>query len=291
MSAAIAVVIVNFNAGEALDATLRSLAGGLQGRPWEAVVVDNASTDGSEAAVARVGDSHVRLVRRSANEGFARGVNTGIAATTGPLVLVLNPDCVLTMGAGSLLAAELERHARCAIVGPRILDTDGTLQQSARGDPTLLTGLFGRRGLLSRWFPAARVVRRNLAAAEAVRSSGSSMAVDWVSGACMLARREALFAVGGFDERYFLYWEDADLCRRLRNAGWHVRYVGGAVVTHQVGRSSHSARSLAIREFHRSAYRYYITHVIPQRWHPGRPVAWAILSARRAWKQMAADRN
>lgn len=287
----VAVVIVNFNAGDELDATLASLPAGLQGLPWEAVVVDNASSDGSERAVERTANPQVHLIRQPANEGFARGVNAGIAATTAPLVLVLNPDCVLAPGAAQQLKAELERHAGCAIVGPRILDPDGTLQQSARGDPTLMTGLFGRRGTWSRRFPETRVARRNLAAEDAVRSNATSVVVDWVSGACLLARRDALAAVGGFDERYFLYWEDADLCRRLRKASWHVRYVPGATVTHQVGRSSHSARGLAVREFHRSAYRYYVTHVIPQWWHPGRPVAWAILSARRAWKQLAADRG
>ena len=291
MSAAVAVVVVNFNAGGVLDATLASLPAGLQGHAWEAVVIDNASSDGSERAVARATGARVRLFRRPTNDGFACGVNTGIAATTAPLVLVLNPDCSLAPGAGSALVAELERHARCAIVGPRILDPDGRLQQSARGDPTLFTGLFGRTALLSRWFPGARVVRRNLAAPDALDASEGSVVVDWVSGACLLARREALAAVRGFDERYFLYWEDADLCRRLRNGGWYVRYVPGAVVTHQVGRSSRAARALAVREFHRSAYLYYRTHVVPQRWHPGRPVAWAILSARCAWKQMAGDRG
>jgi GT2 family glycosyltransferase len=109
--------------------------------------------------------------------------------------------------------------------------------------------------------------------------------VDWISGACMLARREALAAVGGFDERYFLYWEDADLCRRLRAAGWTARYVPHAVVVHRVGGSSQSVRRLAIRAFHQSAYRYYVTHVVPQWWHPGRVVAWTLLSARSAVKQ------
>jgi GT2 family glycosyltransferase len=291
MNAAVAVVIVNFNAGDALGQTLALLPRGLQGLTWEAVVVDNASSDGSETAVVRVNIPHVRLIRQSRNEGFARGVNAGVAATTAPLVLVLNPDCEVTAGSAALLAAELERHARCAVVGPRVLDPDGALQQSARGDPTLLTGLFGRRALLSRWFPETGLVRRNLAAEDALRINASSVSVDWVSGACLLIRRDALTSVGGFDEGYFLYWEDADLCRRLRNAGWHVRYVPGAAVTHQVGRSSQTARALSVREFHRSAYRYYVTHVVPQWWHPGRPVAWAILSARRAWKQLAADRS
>ncbi len=287
MPARVAVVIVNFNAGAALAATLSSLVSGLDGIDWEAVVVDNDSSDGSERA-AEGTDPRVRLLRQSANAGFARGVNAGIAATSAPHVLVLNPDCELTDAAAVRLSTELDRHPKCAVIGPRILDPTGTLQQSARGDPTLLTGLFGRTTVWSRLFPSLPVVRRNLAAEAALQSGRSSEVVDWVSGACMLARREALGSVGGFDERYFLYWEDADLCRRLRRLDWHVRYMPGAVVVHTVGRSSRTAHALANREFHRSAYRYYVTHVVPQWWHPARPVAWAILAARRVWKKMVA---
>src|SRR5262245_15301006 len=95
-------------------------------------------------------------------------------------------------------------------------------------------------------------------------SNGSpSVVVDWVSGACMLVRRSAFEAVGGFDERYFLYWEDADLCRRLRAHGYHVRYVPNATAVHSVGQSSKTVRARAIRAFHDSAYLYYETHVAP----------------------------
>jgi GT2 family glycosyltransferase len=104
----------------------------------------------------------------------------------------------------------------------------------------------------------------------------------------MLARRFALTDVGGFDDEYFLYWEDADLCRRLRNSGWHVRYAPAATVIHRVGQSSQSAPDLANREFHRSALRYYVTHVVPQPWHPGRALAWLILTGRGAVKRLRA---
>jgi GT2 family glycosyltransferase len=98
----------------------------------------------------------------------------------------------------------------------------------------------------------------------------------------MLARRSALASVGGFDERYFLYWEDADLCRRLRNNGHSIRYVAGARVVHSVGVSSRSARSLATNAFHQSAYRYYATHVASGAL--SRAVAWVLLDVRRRWK-------
>lgn len=285
MSSDIAVVIVNFNAGPFLEAALESLSGGLAGLEWEAIVVDNGSSDGSERAAERTG-ARVRLLRQGANAGFARGANAGIAATSATFVLFLNPDCRLEPGSAKALRSEIERHPRCAAIGPRILDPDGTLQESARGDPTLLTGLFGRSALLSRWLPRLPIVRRNLVAESVLRSGEPSQVVDWVSGACMLARREALRSVGGFDEGYFLYWEDADLCRRLRKSGWHVRYMPAATVVHQVGQSSRSAPDLANREFHRSAFRYYVTHVVPQPWHPGRALAWMVLTGRAAVKRI-----
>jgi len=282
----VSVVVVNFNAGAALEATLGSLEGGLSGLDWDAVVVDNASSDGSERHAEMAGP-RVRLLRQPRNGGFAAGVNAGLAATTAPDVLILNPDCSVDTGAVRMLREQLHRWPRCAIVGPRILDPDGQLQESARGDPNLLTGIFGRTGLLSRLLPGTRIVRKNLSSQDAIDSGASSIVVEWVSGACMLARRTALVVVQGFDERYFLYWEDADLCRRLRTAGWETRYVPPAVVRHQVGQSSRSAPGLANREFHRSAYRYYVTHVVPQPWHPGRAVAWALLTVRAAVKAVA----
>jgi hypothetical protein len=125
----------------------------------------------------------------------------------------------------------------------------------------MFTGLFGRTTLLRRLLPHLQVSKRNVVSGEAAGNGQGSVAVDWLSGACMLARREALRIVNGFDERYFLYWEDADLCRRLRALGLQVRFVPGATAIHRVGHSSRSARASATRAFHESAYLYYATHV------------------------------
>ncbi len=134
----------------------------------------------------------------------------------------------------------------------------------------MLTGLFGRTTVLRRVLPDLAVSRRNVVSDSAVRNGPAGVTVDWLSGACMLARREALRNVNGFDERYFLYWEDADLCRRLRARGYDVRYVPSGTAIHRVGHSSRSVRASAIRAFHESAYLYYATHVasgaLPKRW-------------------------
>jgi cellulose synthase/poly-beta-1,6-N-acetylglucosamine synthase-like glycosyltransferase len=138
---------------------------------------EEAHAEDAAAAVALpLGDreglagAHLRLVdggalrprRNDDNVGFSRAANQGLAATAGPLVLIINPDCRLQPGAIDRLLSELERQPRCAIAGPRVLDSDGTVQGSARGDPTMLTGLFGRATRLTRIFPGAALARRNV---------------------------------------------------------------------------------------------------------------------------------
>ena len=126
------------------------------------------------------------------------------------------------------------------------------------------------------------VSQRNVPATDG--QVGTSAVVDWVSGACFMVRREAFASVGGFDERYFLYWEDADLCRRLRTAGYEIRHAPGAVAVHQVGQSSRRAKGASVRAFHASAYRYYCTHVAPHPLDPRRVVARVLLAARCWWR-------
>lgn len=287
---AVSAVLVNYNAGDELRRALQSIADEMQGQPWEAVVVDNASIDGSRAIVDEFAP-FVSAIANHENVGFARGVNQGLAATSAARVLIMNPDCRLVAGAVAALGAELDQHEFCAIVGPRILNPDGSVQGSARGDPDMLTGLFGRSALLGRLMPWTGISRRNVVSEAAIRSGHASVVVDWLSGACMLARRAALAKVNGFDERYFLYWEDADLCRRLRAAGYHVRYVPRATAIHRVGHSSRTARASAIRAFHASAYLYYITHNAPRRMQPKRALAKMILSGRQWWLLRTARSN
>jgi GT2 family glycosyltransferase len=277
----VSAILVNYNAGAELAIALRSIREDCGAIPWEAVVVDNASTDGSTAAVGTF--PQAILIRNATNVGFGRAVNQAAAITTAPLLLLMNPDCRLISGAISILRSVLEREPSCAVAGPKILDPDGAVQGSARGDPDMLTGLFGRTGALQALLPLLPVARRNVVVEDVVRAGASSCAVDWLSGACMLIRRDAFLAAGGFDERFFLYWEDADLCRRLRNRGYNIRYVPGATAVHQVGRSSQTARHSSIRAFHASAYLYYATHVAPGALNPRRLLARALLGVRCWW--------
>ena len=284
----VAVIVVNFNssalARRALESAATDLArGAADGGPidWTALVVDNASLDRG-TALAEL--PRTTVIANARNAGFGAAVNQAARATSAGLLWLLNPDCEVVPGAFAALRATLDRHADCAIAAPRLLNQDGTVQASARGEPGALTGLFGRNTLLTRLFPSSRIARRNLPAADLVASGVESAPVDWVMGAAMLVRREAFDLVGGFDERYFLYWEDADLCRRLRARGLATRYVPGARVVHEGGASARTDSRESTRAFHHSAYVYYITHVVPSPWHPARWLARIALSARAWWR-------
>jgi GT2 family glycosyltransferase len=248
-------LIVNYRTYEELASCLDSL------RPFladdlEVIVVDHVSEPVATAPL-RQRFPRIQLIPVSTNPGFAAGVNRAAHAATGRHYLLLNPDCVLNGDVAHVLAEWLEEHARVAVAGGLVRESDGSVQASARRFPNFTTGFAGRTSWLSRVWPTNRWTRRNLVAREDVRNP---IEVDWVSGACMMVRREAFEAVGGMDEQFFLYWEDADLCFRLRQAGWLTIYNPVAGVTHLTGRSSALARKQSLIAFHRSAFRYYLKH-------------------------------
>jgi hypothetical protein len=266
----VSAILVNYNAGHELARALQSIADEFADERWEAVVVDNASSDGSAEVVADFAPN-VLLHRNVQNTGFARGVNQGLAATSGSLVLLMNPDCRLVPGAFDMLRRELERSHSYAIVGPRILNPDGTVQGSARGDPDMFTGLFGRTTVLRRLFPGLAVARRNVVSGDGARSGDGSVTVDWLSGACLLAHRDALQSVNGFDERIFY-------TGKTRIFAGACEPSGGKCVTYQVrqpciGSASQAAVSGRRRYAHFMKARICTTrHMSPQ--HPDRSGVW-----------------
>jgi N-acetylglucosaminyl-diphospho-decaprenol L-rhamnosyltransferase len=289
MPPSVTIAIVNFNAGPQLEECLRSLRPEMEGQDWAVVIVDNASTDGSAQTLGARElqvpvPTRVEIIRNATNRGFGAAVNQAARHRPAPLLWLLNPDCRVEPGAFAALVRALDAHAGCAVVAPQLLNADGTTQESARGEPDAWTGLFGRHGLLTKLFPSTGAARRNLRARELVESGVDSAPIDWAMGASLLIRGEVFERVGGFDERFFLYWEDADLCRRIRNLGYGVRYVPGARVVHAGAGSSRTVQRLAGRAFHRSAYLYYATHTVPSRWHPARPLAWIALTVRSWWR-------
>jgi len=255
VSARVAVVVVSFESREEVLACLDSVARHA-GCPVETVVVDNASSDRTAEAV-RERHPEVRILANAVNVGFAGACNQGLAASSAPFVLFLNPDAELEAGALPTLLARLSARPDLGVVAPRIRRPDGTVEVSTGRDLTPLSEWRQRRLVRG----AARGDATALAEAAARHSVEHEP--DWVSGAALLARRAALEAVAGFDAGFFLYEEDADLCRRLREAGWRVAFTPDADVRHRRGASMSRAASRARLEYHRSHLRYYARHNAP----------------------------
>jgi GT2 family glycosyltransferase len=259
------LIIVNWNAGAALHACLASVFGGEGADRDQVILVDNASTDGSQHGLTASYPA-LEVIQNARNVGFARAVNQGLRAARAPFAVLLNPDVVLEPSAVSRLVEFMTAHPEAGAAGPRLLDRDGAIQGSARRDPSAWTALFGRSAPLTRLFPNNPVSQRELPALSA--DDAVPIEVDWVSGACLIARRTAWERTGLLDERFFLFWEDADWCRRFRQAGWRVYYVPTAGGTHFVGVSRARRRLGSIRDFHVSAYRYYRKHQGRRALHP-----------------------
>jgi N-acetylglucosaminyl-diphospho-decaprenol L-rhamnosyltransferase len=214
---------------------------------FEVVVVDNDQEAPPEM-------SHpVRLIRNPQNVGFARACNQGMEASKGENVLFINPDTVVEGGFFESLEGFLDENPRAGVVGPKIVGFEGDVQLTARKELSFLSGILGRTSLLTRLFPKNPLVKRLFPAAE--KLTGPT-AVDWIAGTCMAVRRRTLEEIGGMDERFFMYFEDADLCRRAREAGWLVYYLPQIEVSHHSGASS-GDRSRAIWNLHKSAFLYH----------------------------------
>ncbi|HET7270383.1 MAG TPA: glycosyltransferase family 2 protein [Rubrobacter sp.] len=216
----------------------------------EIFVIDNDDVQPPELP------SSVHLIRNKENVGFARAHNRGIAASTGDIVVLINPDTIIEKGFFERLEGFFEKNPKVGISGPKIIDSDGELQLSARREINALSGLLGRTSLLTRLFPKSSLVKSQF---PAVTEGTSPTQVDWVSGACMVIRRQTLREIGPLDERFFMYFEDADLCRRARAAGWLVYYLPHVEIIHQTGASSLS-KPRSIWRLHKSAFLYHRKH-------------------------------
>lgn len=217
---------------------------------FEVLVVDNGRDEPPGLP------SWVRMIRNPENAGFARACNQGIAASRGDCAVLINPDTLVERDFFDLLEKFLEKTPEAGVAGPRVVDGYGALQLSARREMSFASGLLGRTSLLTRLFPESAAVKSMFPAAGEL--SGPTE-VDWVSGACMAVRRETLEEIGPLDERFFMYFEDADLCRRARQAGWSVYYLPQVEVLHLTGASSRS-RPRAIWRLHKSAFLYHRKH-------------------------------
>ena len=252
----LSVVVVTYHSRRHILDCLRSLERARGALAMDVFVVDNASGDGTVDLV-RHEAPDVRVVETGDNLGYAKAVNRGIRESSGEFVLVLNPDCVVGPGAPEALVAHLRAHPSCAIAGPRILNTDGSVEYSARSFPDHLTFLFNRYSLLTRLWPGNPWTRRYLLSDW---DHVSDRSVDWVSGACMCVRRDAVARAGGMDETYFMFNEDVDWCHTMKKAGYSVDFVAAAQVTHHIGASKGRVSDKVILERHRGMIHYFRKH-------------------------------
>jgi len=280
----LAVVTVTYSPGEVLDTFLDTLADATKRTP-RVILADNGSVDGApeRAAAAR---ENVELLRTGGNLGYGRGANRGVATLPAKVgwVVVVNPDIEWAPGSLDTLLDAAHRWPDAGSFGPLIRDPDGTIYPSARLLPSLGRGI--GHALLGRLWPANPWTRsyRQSDASITERTAG------WLSGSCLLVRRSAFEQVHGFDERYFMYFEDVDLGDRLGKAGWQNVYVPSAEVVHLGGHAAGKVSEAMLPEHHRSAYRYLADrHPGPLR-APLRLVLRAGLAAR-SWLAVRAARR
>lgn len=247
----LSIVTVSWNVCELLRECIQSVDAGRGDLHLEMIVVDSASTDGSPDMVAQ-DFPWVKLIRGQENLGFPRGNNLGIAQAKGRHILLLNPDTVIIGDALPAMVQHLEQHLDIGALGAQLLNPDGTIQSSRRRFPTFLTAVFE-----STWLEniAPRSITRHYYALDLANDTVSD--VDWVTGACLMVPKRVVDHVGPLDEGFFMYSEELDWCRRIKDAGWRVVYFPQAKIMHHVGKSSEQAVTARHINFQQAKLRYF----------------------------------
>jgi N-acetylglucosaminyl-diphospho-decaprenol L-rhamnosyltransferase len=269
----LAVVVVNYNAGEHLARCVASVVAAAGGLAVDLVVVDNASADDS-AHVAALRTPQVRLIENPTNRGLSAAWNQGARTVDAPWILFLNPDAEIRQGDLAALVLAGDRRSDVALLGPVIRNPDGTIYESGRIFPGVLPAV--GHAFLGPFVPGNRFTR---AYRQTSWDRSTEREVDWVSGAAMLIRRSAFDQVGPFDEAFWLYGEELDMCTRLRDAGWRVLASPELEVMHVGGVSTGRSRRTHVMHS-QSIYRYYRKHRAPGWRRVTLPLAWAALRVR-----------
>jgi len=271
------IIIVTWNGGAKLLNCLTSIyAGRLP--PALIVVIDNASSDDSMQRLQTMFPK-VEAHQNQTNIGHTKAVNQGFALSRGEYILVLDQDTELQPDCIELMLGFLEARPDVAMVAPRTFNTDGTVQESARNFPEVMSGLFGRQSLLTRLWPGNPVTRRYLG--REFLQATTPFRVEQIGGACMLFRRRVLDLVGPLDERYLGYWVDTDWCRSLHRKGLPIYCVPEARLTHHEGNAKHRRKTARrIWMFHRGAHQYYTKWHCRGPWDPRSIFAGLMLALR-----------
>lgn len=280
---AVDIVIVSYNTRDLLRACLESVRRFAAAADVTCLVVDNASRDDS-AQMAAESFPEAKLIPLERNIGFGPANNRALEAGCADLVLFLNPDAELTAGALPRLRAFMDEHADCVIAGPALRYPGGRFQASCRRVPTPLRALWSLAGFEARFPRACAPLRNWFTEAEHRHDT----AVDMVSGACFIARRAYLDAVGGFDEDLFMYEEETDLMLPARRMRKTVRYCAEAVVLHHGGASVEASAlsDFSVRQLFRSKYRCFRKHYGPRAARRTYRYDRAVLGASAAWNRL-----
>ena len=255
-------VVVTYFSGPFLDDLVASIPAAST-RAIPLTVVDNASTDGTVEYATQ--HEAIQLIHSGGNLGYGRAANLGVHSSSEDWIIIANPDVSFKPGAIDALLQAASRWPHAGVLGPQILTPDGRIYPSARELPSLGRGI--GHAIFGWWWPTnpwTAGYRRE-------REAPTERTAGWLSGACLLVRREAFEDVGGFDESYFMYFEDTDLCERLSEAGWDVVYAPSAVVEHHGAHSTSRSLRAMSKAHHQSAYRYLARHYpgparAPLRW-------------------------
>jgi GT2 family glycosyltransferase len=252
----VSICIVNYNAKDLLDNCIRSVLSSIKDRSFEIIVIDNASTDGSQNIAKKY--PSIKFIHNASNLGFIKANNIGIKNSTGRYVLSLNNDTVVKSGAIEKLIGFMDKTSDAGAVGPKLLNGDGSIQmQCRRGFPTPSNSIFYFLGL-SRLFPKNRIFGAYLMT---YLDDAATSEVDSLCGAAMMVRREVIEKVGLMDESYYMYGDDIDWCYRIKRAGWKVYYLPEAEIVHYGGRGGSRRQSYRnIFEFHRAMAVFYGKH-------------------------------
>ena len=247
----LSIIIVSWNTREILAGCLHSVFESETSRQFEVLVVDNASTDGSGDMIREVYPQTL-LFSNQENVGFARANNQAIASSSGKYVMLLNPDTVVDNTVVEVLSEYLDDHLDVGAVGPRLLNPDRTLQQSAFPKPTLARE-FWRMFHLDSIHNFAEYPMQDWPITKA-------RDVDVLMGACLLVRRKVLDQIGFLDESFFIYSEEVDLCTRIRNFGWRISWVPTVAVEHLGGQSTEQIQSEMFLQLYRGKIQYFRKH-------------------------------
>ncbi|MHB9035894.1 MAG: glycosyltransferase family 2 protein [Armatimonadota bacterium] len=253
----VTVSIVNWNTKDELRGCLGSVLMQDGSVGFDVIVVDNASSDGTVEMVRSEFGSRVKLIENTENLGFGTAHNQAIRESQGRYVLLLNPDCrMLEPQVLSKMAAYMDENPDVGMIGPKVLNPDGTVQYSARHFPTMFAAVF-RHTIFGKLFPKNKFVREYLMTNW---EHDQVTDVDWLSGSALMARRETFEQIGLLDERFFMYLEDVDWCRRAKMSGWRVVYFPMASVSHRIGAASDQNPIPMIKQHHASMLRYFLKY-------------------------------